>query len=250
MSAAPLKNKNILVTGAAIRLGNAITKALATAGANIIIHYRNSATEADDLAKLVESTGCQAWCVQSNLDTPEGAESMFANAVNIAGKVSGLVNNAAVFARGSLLDTPLDAFGNFWQINTLVPVALTRALFLHLRSVASDNEARPLGRVVNLLDQRITRPAAHNLAYGISKQALAEFTRGAALELAPDITVNGVAPGAVLPPPKGSDRELAGHIPAGVRPTAEQVADAVVFLMCQTAITGQILFVDGGQHLL
>jgi NAD(P)-dependent dehydrogenase (short-subunit alcohol dehydrogenase family) len=103
--------------------------------------------------------------------------------------------------------------------------------------------------VVNLLDQRIVAPAAGCLAYGVSKQALAAFTLGAALELAPALTVNAVAPGPVLPPPAGAAREPAGEMPLRRRPTPEQVAAAVVFLLTQTAITGQILYVDGGQHL-
>jgi len=245
-----LMGRTVLVTGAAVRLGRAIAIGLAEAGADVVVHGRHSVRDAETLCEHIRSLGRRAWRVTGTLDTPGETEELFQRAVAAAGAINGLVNNAAIFSRAPLAATGAAAFEAAWRINTLAPIVLTRALLAHVRANAPVAGTRSLAGVVNLLDQRIDRPAAQVLAYGISKQALAAFTRGAALELAPDLTVNGVAPGAVLPPPSGADREAAGAIPMACRPTPEQVADAVVFLLAHPAVTGQVLFVDGGQHLV
>lgn len=239
----------MLVTGAAVRVGRAIALALAEAGADVVVHSRHSASAADNLCDQIRGLGRRAWQVSGTLDSPIEAEALFRRAVVAAGPINGLVNNAAVFARAPLVQTEAAVFDAAWRINTLAPIMLTRALLGHVRSCGSSN-GKPVASVVNILDQRIVRPASGCLAYGVSKQALAAFTLGAALELAPDVTVNAVAPGAVLPPPAGADREVAGAIPLRNRPTSEQVADAVVFLLGNLSITGQIIYVDGGQHLM
>lgn len=249
MNGLPLTGRTVLVTGAAVRLGRAIAWALGAAGADVVVHSRQARPEADALCGQIRGLGRRAWQVSGALDTPDGAETLFRRAVAAAGPINGLVNNAAIFSRAPLAQADAAAFDAAWQINALAPILLTRALLAHVRAQGLATE-KPWAGVVNLLDQRIVRPAARNLAYGVSKQALAAFTLGAALELAPDLTVNAVAPGAVLPPPAGADREAAGATPLGARPTPEQVAAAVVFLLGSPAITGQIVYVDGGQHLL
>jgi NAD(P)-dependent dehydrogenase (short-subunit alcohol dehydrogenase family) len=249
MGRVELTGRTVLVTGAAVRLGRAIALALAEAGADVVVHARHSAAAAGTLCAEIRGLGRRAWQVSGALETPTGAEDLFRQAVAAAGPIDGLVNNAAVFALSSLAQADAAAFEMAWRVNTLAPVMLTRALSAHVRARRLPT-GRPVAGVVNLLDQRIARPGAGCLAYGVSKQALAAFTLGAARELAPDLTVNGVAPGAVLPPPAGTDRETAGAIPMGRRPTPEQVADAVVFLLGSPAITGQIVYVDGGQHLV
>jgi NAD(P)-dependent dehydrogenase (short-subunit alcohol dehydrogenase family) len=244
-----LTGRTVLVTGAAVRLGRAVALALGAAGADVVVHSRHSRRDAEAVCEQIRGAGRRAWQVSGALDTPAEAEELFRQAVAAAGAIDGLVNNAAVFARAPLAQADAAAFETAWRVNALAPIVLTRALLLHVQACGRSH-GRPAAGVVNLLDQRIARPSAGCLAYGTSKQALAAFTLGAALELAPDLTVNGVAPGAVLPPPAGADRESAGVIPLGRRPTPGQVAAAVVFLLGQPAITGQIIYVDGGQHLV
>jgi NAD(P)-dependent dehydrogenase (short-subunit alcohol dehydrogenase family) len=154
-----------------------------------------------------------------------------------------LVNNASVYHRAELRELTERAIAEELRVNLLVPMLLTR--FLAAR--------RDSGRIVNLLDRRIAANEAGCSAYLLSKKALAEFTRSAAVELGPGFTVNGVAPGPILPPPGlGEDylAERGGRILLETRPGPDAVADAVRFLLEADCITGQILYVDSGQHLL
>ncbi len=243
-----LDHRTVLVTGGAVRIGRAIVEALAAAGTGVVVHARASQVAADALVAEIRARGGQAWCVNGVLETPEGVAGVFADALAAAGRIDGLVNNAAMFARQPLAACDAAAFDLPWRVNALAPMQLTRLLAGHVAS-AHPGATGPVAGVVNLLDQRIARPCAGCLPYLVSKQALAAFTTAAALELAPRITVNAVAPGAALAPVAAAARELAGCAPLGRTCTPEQIADAVVFLLSSPAITGQILYVDGGQHL-
>ena len=243
-----LAGRIVLVTGGAVRIGRAIALALAEAGADVVVHARCSLTEADALVTELRGLGRRAWQVSGDLETPAGAAGVFTASVAAAGRLDGLVNNAAIFTRRPLARCEEADFEASWRINALAPMLLTRLLAEHVVGRCG-NAAAPVAGVVNLLDQRIARPAAGCIPYLVSKQALAAFTQAAALELAPQITVNAVAPGAVLAAVTTDGREPGGPVPLGRRATPEQVAAAVVFLLASPAITGQILYVDGGQHL-
>lgn len=229
-----LNGKVALVTGGAVRIGAAICRALAAEGARVVIHYRRSKKEALALAKEL---GGRA--VQSDLDSESACERLIAR----AGKLDILVNNAAVFQKDSLKAvTARKLEAEFWP-NLFAPILLTRAFAAQTKG----------GAIVNLLDRRITSLDGSCVPYVLSKKSLAEFTKIAALELAPRIRVNAVAPGAVLPPPrKGKSylKDNAGPIPLGRLVKPEEVAAAVVFLVKSESIAGQTVFVDGGQNLL
>jgi NAD(P)-dependent dehydrogenase (short-subunit alcohol dehydrogenase family) len=244
-----LNNRNVLVTGGAVRLGRAVVEALAAAGAGVVVHARRSQAEAAALVAQIRGRGGQAWCVTGGLETPEGVAGVFREALAAAGHLDGIVNNAAVFARQPLAAADADAFDLPWRVNALAPMLLTRLLAAHVASRPAATGGAPTAGVVNLLDQRLARPCAGCLPYLVSKQALAAFTASAALELAPALTVNAVAPGAVLPPVHPAAREPAGPAPLGRHGSPEEVARAVVYLLSSPSITGQILYVDGGQHL-
>ena len=233
-----LKGKTALVTGGAVRIGRAICEALAAEGVHVVVHYRASRKEALALARKIGGIA-----VRSNLESEEACTDLINNVVSESGRLDVLVNNAAVFHKDSLRAVTAPKLGlDFWP-NLFVPVLLTRAFAAKTRK----------GAVVNLLDRRITGLDTECLPYVLSKKALAEFTRIAALDLAPGIRVNGVAPGAVLPPPgKGMRylRDKAGPVPLRIRVAPADVAEAVVFLVKHEAVTGQLVFVDGGQHLL
>lgn len=244
-----LSNRNVLVTGGAVRIGRAIVEALAAVGAGVIVHARDSQAAAETLAAGIRERGGRAWCVVGPLETPDGAAGVFRDALAAAGRIDGLVNNAAVFARQTLASSDAAAFERAWRVNALAPMLLTRLLAEQVAG-ADPTATWPVAGVVNLLDRRIARPCAGCLPYWVSKQALAAFTTAAALELAPRMTVNAVAPGAALAPVASDAREPAGTIPLGRTCTPEQIAAAVVFLLASRSITGQILYVDGGQHLV
>ena len=237
-----LNGATALITGGAVRIGRAICEALADRGCNVVIHYRNSAREAEKLARRLTAAGIRAHTVAGDLATLDGCRQVLREAIAKAGNLDILVNNASIFHRGlpgSLAEQ--DALDEL-RVNLLAPMFLMRGFAGQAKK----------GKIINLLDQRITRTSAEAVPYQVSKKALAGLTLSAALELAPGISVNGVAPGPVLLP-AGSQAgvpEKAGFIPLKKRPRASDVAAAVVFLLESDSITGQIIFVDGGQHLL
>ena len=239
-----LTNRTVLVTGGAVRIGRAIVLALVDAGAAVVIHARRSTGAAQELCDILRARGGRAWTVSGALDAPDDVARLFDAAWSAAGRLDGLVNNAGVFSRQPLSTCQAADFEAAWRVNALAPMVLTRLLAERVPAAPT-----PAAGIVNLLDQRIARPASGCLPYLVSKQALAAFTQSAALELAPRLTVNAVAPGAVLLPVAAAAREPAGAVPLGRQATPEQIGAAVVFLLAHMEITGQILYIDGGQHL-
>ncbi len=236
-------NRIVLITGAAVRIGSSIAEALARAGWDVIVHAHRSAPQAQDLCVRLARFGGQAWRVSGDLLADDGPAAVFGAALACAGHVDALVNNASQFTRQPLTEATSADFDRFWRINTLAPVRLTQLLAAHLAG------RHAAGCAVNLLDQRIAQPHGGDIPYLLSKKALEAFTLSAALELAPALRVNAVAPGAVLQPASPAAAEPAGAFPVNTRPTAAQVAEAVRYLLEAEAVTGQILYVDGGQHL-
>jgi NAD(P)-dependent dehydrogenase (short-subunit alcohol dehydrogenase family) len=234
-----------LITGGAVRIGRALALALADDGLDVVIHCRNNRAEAGETAQRIRDRGRRAWTVSGALDDADAAAAVFRDALEQAGRIDVLLNNAALFSRDTLADATAAALEAAWRVNTRAPILLTQAFAAHIRSRGPETT----GVVINLLDQRIAGGRTGTLAYTLSKQALAAFTRLAAAELAPQIRVNAIAPGPVLPPPAGAPRESAGAVPLGRRPTEQDVADAARYLICARTVTGQTLFVDGGQHL-
>lgn len=237
-----MAGKVALVTGGGARIGRALCEALAGRGCAVVIHYRRSQKEARELARRLEAAGGRARAIPGALDTQAGCERLVSRAFKAFGRLDMLVNNASSFERTEFRNIRGSELDTVFSINLKAPVLLTRAFVERARR----------GRVLNLLDSRIAGHAPGQMAYLLSKQGLADFTRAAALELAPDFTVNAVAPGPVLPPERGSRtaREKAGAIPLRRRPTPGDVAAAALFLLGSAAITGQIVYVDGGQNLL
>ncbi|MBN1673574.1 MAG: SDR family oxidoreductase [Kiritimatiellae bacterium] len=248
-----LRGKRALVTGGAVRIGRAICEALAAAGCDVVIHYRQSRDEAEALAAaLRRNKAVQAWAAAGELEGEEAAARLMAAACERAGRLDVLVNNAAVFGKADLWSTTEHGALADLRTNLLAPLFLIRAFARQCRTGAPPGPV-PGGKVVNLLDRRIVADDTSCVPYLLSKKGLAALTRLAALELAPDVTVNGVAPGPVLPPPGEGEAYLhdkAGRVPLARYPAPADIARAVLFLLESDAVTGQVLFVDGGQHLL
>ena len=218
------------MTGGAVRIGRAITEALQAAGAEVVVHYRDSAREAEALS---------AFAVQADLESTGEC----AGLIERAGPVDILVNNASVFTKDSLAGATPERVQREFQVNLFAPLELARQFAAQTKS----------GAVVNLLDRRIRANDPSCLPYSISKKGLEELTKLSALELAPNIRVNAVAPGPILPPPGDSgDRfaEQAGKVPLETFPTPGNIAEAALFLLRADWCTGQTIYVDGGQHLL
>ena len=238
-------NRTVFITGAAVRIGCAIAEALSRVGWDVIVHAHRSIAQADTLCTRLRTLGGQAWRVAGDLASPAGPDDVFAAALAAAGHVDALVNNASLFACQPLADAGPADFERLWRINTLAPIRLTQLLASHVSARGTT------GCAINLLDQRIAHAASPGTTpYFLSKKALEAFTLSAALELAPALRVNAVAPGAILAPATADAKEPAGLFPLRERPTVAHVADAVAYLLGAPAVTGQILFVDSGQHLL
>ena len=239
-----LHDKLILITGAALRVGRELALAVAHSGADVVIHYGRSQTEALSLRDDIETLGRKAYCVQADLSDPVQVSTLVPLASE-HGPLYGLVNNAAIFKSLSWQTTGLEEWNRHMMVNLTTPFLLSQAFARQVPEGAA-------GRIVNLLDWRALRPAADHLPYTISKAALAALTRSLAAAMAPNISVNGLALGAVLPPSTGkAPANLLENVPAGRWAEMKEVSQALVFLLEGPAyITGEIIHVDGGRHLV
>jgi NAD(P)-dependent dehydrogenase (short-subunit alcohol dehydrogenase family) len=240
---APLGQKTIMITGASRRIGRALAVASAAAGANVIIHYAHSKESAEETRRLVVQQGRQAWMLQADFLRPDDVHRL-ADAAFSLGPVHALVNNAAIFGPAGLAGTGLQDWENHMAINLRAPFVLAQAFG---RALGPHTE----GRIVNILDWRAMHPGSDHFAYTVSKAALAAMTKSLARALAPRISVNGLALGAVLPP-EGSqmDPGIIQRVPARRWGTLDEVAHALIFLLAGPAyVTGEVIYVDGGRHL-
>ncbi len=237
-----LQGKTALITGAAQRLGCATAVGLARQGANIVVHYHQSAREAAELCEDLKVMGVAAWPIQADLAKPAQAETLFGAAIGHAGAIDVLINNASIFDRETLWETTETSLSRNLHIHAAAPLVLARAL------AAQDQPAQ----VVNILDTRVTVYDREHASYHLSKRMLLTLTRMLAMELAPDIAVNAVAPGLILPP-VGEGQEyldkLAHCNPLNRHGDAEDVVEAILFLLSSRFITGQVIYVDGGYHM-
>ena len=237
-----LRGKTALVTGAAKRLGRAIGLALARHGASVVIHYHHSADEAASLLKDVEALGVTGWLVQADLADPGQVELLFDRAVGLAGPIDILINNASSWPKETIWQVSDQSLHTAMQVHALAPLVLSRGL-------ARQN--RP-GHIINMLDARVTGCDKDHAAYLLSKRALLTLTSMLALELAPAVAVNAIAPGLILPP-AGQDetylQRLAHTNPMNRCGGPEDVTEAVLFLLSSRFVTGQVLYIDGGFHM-
>jgi hypothetical protein len=238
-----LTGKTALVTGAAKRLGRATALGLARRGVRIVAHYGRSEAEARSLADEVNALGVECVVVQGDLAKPESAGDLFEQACDAAGPVDILVNNASEFPESRLDTFSVADMHRNADINALAPAMLVRAMAARKRP----------GHVINLLDCRIVDYDETHVAYHLSKRMLYALTRMMAVEYAPRLHVNAVAPGLVLPP-EGKDAsylaERAHTNPLEAHGDADDITRTVLFLLDSPFITGQVVFVDGGRHLL
>ena len=240
----PLIGKIILVTGAARRLGRVFALACAKAGADLIIHYGNSRSQADETKNEIASLGRKAWTVQADLRQADEAATLIAQA-NKIGRLYALINSAAIFEPLTLQETTLTDWEKHLAVNLTAPFLLSQAF-------AKQVGENKTGRIVNILDWRALRPGADHFPYTVSKAALAAMTKSLAIALAPNISVNGLALGAILPPSDQSvNDEILKTVPAKRWGELKEVEDALIFLLTGPAyITGEIIHVDGGRHLI
>lgn len=239
-----LAGKTILVTGAARRVGQSLAIALAKAGADVMIHHANSPEQANQTAEVIQQLGRRAWVLAADFSDPQAVEG-FIDQANRLSPLFAIVNNAAIFEPLSLSQTSLADWQRHLNINLTAPFLLSRDF---ANSLPEDHQ----GKIVNVLDWHTLRPGGDHFPYTISKAALAAMTQSLAVALAPRIMVNGLALGAILPPSDGSDTGwVEKQVPAGRWAKLEEVAESLLFLLDgPDYITGEILYLDGGRHLI
>lgn len=236
--------RTALVTGAGQRLGHAIAKALVAAGYAVAIHYNTSREPAEMLAAEISADGGRAAALGADLAKADAAAGLLAKAVAALGPVGLLVNSASLYGTDSLASLDGAQLARLSDVNFRAPVLLMQAF-------AAQPDAA--GAIVNMLDVQLDAPSPDYFSYFCSKAALAQATRLAALELAPRIRVNAIAPGLVLPSGGQTDATFAarqGLTPLGAGLGASDIAGAVLFLAEAHHITGHVLPVDSGQRLL
>lgn len=233
--------ERILITGAACRIGRAIALALAARGKKIIVHYNKSRDDAFSLLQILEGEGHSA--ISCDFTDMEQVASLIPALCKNGTPPTALVNNASVYTRVPLSESTPEETERCMRVNFHAPFELMR----QFRNCIGK------GSIVNLTDQRNAYVDPPSGIYGIAKKALQHASEAAALEWAPQIRVNCIAPGIVLPPPGKSwekMKPLLEKIPLRQRTTEEEIAQAVTLCLQSPFLTGQTLFADGGLHLL
>ena len=241
-----LSKRKALVTGGSKRLGREIALALARSGTHVVVHYNTSAGPAEELAGELRALGVRGATLQADLDDPASVEPLLAGAWEALDGIDLLVNSASIFPSGRLDEMELAHLDRNLRVNAWAPFLLTRALWRRLRDT-SDRAS-----VVNMLDTRLIGGDLAHAPYHLSKAMLAELTTLMALEFAPQLQVNGVAPGAVLPPEDQDEaclERLTEDLPLKRRGYPHDIAHAVLYLLGAEFVTGQVIYVDGGRHL-
>lgn len=236
--------KTAFITGASKRIGKAIAESLAEQGWNVIVHYNFSEKEAKTLvADLTLKYAYQQFhTIQANLSDKNEVSKIIPQLVSEFGAFQLLVNNASVFNAGYLKETDFDLFETQMKVNLKAPFFLIRDFANYCKQ----------GNIINFVDTRVTSNKSDFAAYSLSKKALWDLTKIAALELAPEIRVNAIAPGVTLAPANEDEKylhDLAKNIPMKKPGGVEPILKSIQFILDNEHLTGQLLYADGGENL-
>lgn len=237
--------RTALVTGGAVRLGRAICTELARAGFAVAIHCRSSRAEADALAGVIEAGGGRAAVLQADLAQEAQAATLVARAAEAIGPLGVLVNNASAFERDEWDGVTRESWDRHIEPNLRAPFVLMQAMARALPASAE-------GAIINMLDERVWSITPHFVSYTVAKAALWALTRQMALALAPRIRVNGIGPGPALPSARQTAEQFArqcASVPLQHGTSPEEIGRAVLSILALPSMTGQMIALDGGQHL-
>ena len=239
-----LAGKHVLITGGARRIGKALALGVAKAGGSVSIHYGQSMIEGQKFLEEIHTLGQDARLIQADLNDLSQVADIVRKAC-VPGPIYALINNAAIFEPLTWENTDLEAWQRHLNINLTAPFLLSQAFARQILPGES-------GRIINIVDWRALRPGADHLPYTISKAGLVALTQSLAVALAPNINVNGIALGAVLPLNDGSDAtQVLLNVPAQRWSTLDEVVELLLFLLDGPAyLTGEIIHLDGGRHLI
>ena len=234
-----------LITGAGKRIGRAIALALADDGYDIAVHYGASKSEADEVVAAIATKGRRAVALAADLSQEAETQKLIAAATKALGLLTCLVNNASLFERDEALSVTRESWDAHLETNL-------RAPFVLMQEFARALPAERQGAIVNILDERVWNLTPHFVSYTLSKAGLWTLTQVMAMALAPRIRVNGIGPGPTLPSPRQSAEQFArqqASVPLQHGATPDEIAAAVRFILASGAMTGQMIALDGGQHL-
>lgn len=244
-----------LVTGAGKRLGRAMALALAEAGYDLALHYASSEIEALETAAAVQALGRTAALLRADLLRDAETEALLpAAAAALGGPITCLVNNASIFEPDTLDSATRDSWDRHMQSNLRAPFLLMQALAAQDLPDLRDQQGEPLAaaQVINMIDQRVRKLTPHFMSYTLAKSALWTLTQTGAQALAPRIRVNAIGPGPTLQGPRQSPEDFAAQRAATLLQRgadAAEITAALRYLLDARAVTGQMICVDGGQHL-
>ena len=239
-----IKGKTAVITGGAHRVGKAIALALAEAGANLVINYYGSAEAAEETVAEVQAAGVEALAFKADVSDPDQVQAMAQAALDRFGAVQILVNAASLWRKTPF---PMDDFTDWHRVTRIL---IDGSLYC-ANAVAPSMLEHGEGAMVNIVDLSVWDPMVDRIAHTVGKAALWAMTKQLAVELAPSVHVNAVAPGPVLPPPSYSaeQTERVGNLTLKRRwGSVQDVVDAVMFLVRADYITAEVIVVDGGQR--
>jgi NAD(P)-dependent dehydrogenase (short-subunit alcohol dehydrogenase family) len=236
---------SVLVTGAAKRIGRSIALDFARQGWSVAVHYRESASEADVTAAEMAAWDVPVTLLAADLGREDEAQALVPRAVEALGPLTCLINSASTFDMDEVHTATRESWDLHMEVNLRAPFVLSQAFAAQL----PDGKQ---GNIVNMLDQRVWNPTPYFMSYTVSKAGLWTLTRTLALALAPRVRVNAIGPGPTLPSKHQSDAQFerqTRRMPLRRGTTPEEICDAVRFVLAAPAMTGQMIALDGGQHL-
>jgi len=240
-----MKNKNLLITGAATRVGKALALHFAERGWNIGLHYFRSSSKAKKLKKIIEQNWVKVALIEADLKKPKQVEKIIKLAKKKLGSIDCLINNAALFEKDDISNFTTKSWNDHLNINLLAPTIL-------IKHFAKQTSRKSVSNIINIIDQRIFNLTPYFMSYTISKSGLQTLTKTMAMRLGPNIKVNAIAPGPTI----RSKRQTGRHFRNQVKSTllkksveVEDICNTADFLINNNSITGQIIAVDSGQNL-
>ena len=240
-----LENKVALVTGAGVRIGQAVAVKLGQLGMRVVIHYHHSEEGAKQTIQKLPGKNSRHLVLQADLKDVYAIKELVHKAEKQAGPVSVLVNNAAEFFPTPLFSATEEEWDNLLALNLKAPFFLSQAVGEVMKSSGE-------GKIINMVDVSAERPWKSFLPYCASKAALISLTRGLARALSPEVQVNGIAPGTVLPPQEHIEMDLTASVENSLLKRigkAEDIVQAVEYLLQSDFVTGTILPIDGGRSI-
>ncbi|MAI02852.1 MAG: short chain dehydrogenase [Rickettsiales bacterium] len=238
-------SKTVFITGAAKRIGAKIATYLASLGFNVIVHYYKSETSAKKLCTSINKNKEMAYCVKADLLNNKELKKAFLKGINKFGKIDCLINNASIFEYDNLKTLKNSTWNSHITANLSAPLFLSKLFYEFLPKNTK-------GDIINIIDQRVLNITPHFLSYTIAKSGLWTLTKSLALELAPNIKVNAIGPGPVIKSKFQSEKEFLNQckkMPLKIGSNPLEIAKTVEFILSIQSMTGQIITLDGGQHL-